>query len=59
MICIALKYREGGDQNRTWKEEKFSCSENTNKPFSPYNLPFSDLQTGKTKKQKNTMVVFS
>lgn len=57
MICIALKCREGGGQNRTWKEEKFSCSENTNKPFSLYNLPFSDPQTGK--KQNKTVVVFS
>lgn len=30
------------DQNRTWKEEKFSYREDTNKPFSVYNFSLSD-----------------
>lgn len=40
----------------------FSCSENTSKPFSLYNLPFSDPQTGKTGKhetKQKTVVVLS
>lgn len=58
MICIALNSRGEGDQNRTWKEENFSCNENTNKPFSLYNLPFSDPQTGNHKTKQKPWLYF-